>query len=399
MNNEDLIKRIWAKESCLKQMRGYLHQYPEVSANELETAKFLQNAIAKIGLPIIKIAGTGFYAVLDTGKPGKTVALRAEIDALPMDESPENLCGLKKWVTKNQGVSHICGHDAHMAMLLITISVLSEIKNSLCGKIIFVFEEGEEIGSGIKAMVAAIKNLSIDAIFGMHVTSFMQSGMICADEGPKMAGSVLVEFEIKGKGGHGSRPDLSVNPLFATAQVISGISSAWSNRINVEEMVTLGLTQIHCGTANNIIPESAVVSGSLRFYNETEAKHAIEVLNKTIHYTAMAHQCQAFTDKTRIVNSPVINNSTLSKIATKGINELLPGHIINGVKWYASESFCHYSAIAPICFTFLGVGNPLTGSGAEHHNDHFDIDEDALKYGVAAQVKFTIDFLSDLSNQ
>jgi len=394
MENKALLDSVFALEGYLKQTRGYLHLHPEVSAKEFETTKFLQEEVAKIGLPITLIKGTGFYALLDTGKPGKTIALRTDIDALPMEESPNNLKGPKQWVSLNKGVSHTCGHDGHMAMMLSTMKILAAAKNQLTGKIYFLFEEGEEIGSGIQAMLDSIKDLGIDAIYGTHVTSFMPSGKLCLEEGPKMAGAVVVEFDIKGKGGHGSRPDFSINPIFATAQVLSGITSAWSNRLNVEETVTLGLTQIHAGTVNNIIPESCFVGGSLRYYNRKEAEHAIEVLKNTIINTAKAHYCEADVERIKLATVPVINDPKVSAIAVKGVNDLLPGHVISGVKWYASESFSRYATIAPSCFAFLGVGNAEVGSGAEHHNICFDLDEDALKYGVAATVKFAVDYLN-----
>lgn len=394
MDNKTLLEKIYAQESYLKATRGYLHQHPELSAKEFETSKFLQAEVSKLGLPITLVKGTGFIALLDTGKPGKTVALRADIDALPMEESTDNLKGPKKWVSLNKGVSHTCGHDGHMSMLLTAMKVLVEIKDQLSGKVYFLFEEGEEIGSGIYAMLDAIKHLGIDAIYGTHVTSFMPSGKLCLEEGPKMAGAVVVEFDIKGKGGHGSRPDLSINPIFATAQVLSAITSAWSNRLNVEETVTLGLCQIHAGVVNNIIPESCYVGGSLRYYNRKEAEHAIEVLKHTIVHTAKAHYCEADVSRIELKTVPVINDPEVSRIAVAGVDDILPGHLVSGVKWYASESFSRYCTIAPSCFAFLGIGNPDLGSGAEHHNICFDLDEDALKYGVAASVKFTIDYLN-----
>lgn len=393
MENSALLERIYSTEAYVKEVRGWLHQHPEVSNKEFETSKFLLAEVAKIGLPVTMVDHVSFYVTLDTGRPGKTVALRADIDALPMEESETNLKGPKKWVSLNKGVSHTCGHDGHMAMLLGAMKVLTSLKDELSGKIYFLFEQGEEIGTGIQAMLSAIKDLGIEAVYGTHVTSFMPSGKLCLEEGPKMAGAAVVEFDIKGKGGHGSRPDLSINPVFATAQVLVALGSAWSNRINVEETVTLGLTRISGGTVNNIIPEMCTVGGSLRFYNRAEAEHALEVLKHTVEYTAKAHYCEADLSRTYIGTTPVINDPKVSAIAVNGVEELLPGHLMSGVKWYASESFAKYASVAPICFAFLGMGNPELGSGAEHHNICFDLDEDSLKYGVAASTKFAIDFL------
>ena len=393
MNREELLKRIYDVEEHVKSMRGWLHQHPELSDKEFETSKYLLAEVERIGLPVTMIDHVSFYVTLDTGRPGHVVGIRADMDALPMEESENNLIGSKKWVSLNKEASHTCGHDAHMAMLIGTMEVLNSIKDELSGKIYFLFEQGEEIGTGIKAMLDAIKDLGIEAIYATHLKSNIPTGLLCLEEGPKMAGAVVVEFEVKGKGGHGSRPDLSINPLFATAQVLTALGTAWSNRINVEETVTLGLTQIHGGSLNNIIPDSCYVGGSLRYYNRAEADHAVEVLKNTIIHTAKAHYCEADVSKIRIGTTPVINDAKVSAIVEKTVESLIPGHLVKGVKWYASESFAQYSKIAPICFAFLGIANEALGSGAEHHNVCFDVDEDAFKYGVAGAVSFAVGYL------
>ncbi|CZQ98633.1 peptidase m20 [Trichococcus palustris] len=389
-----LLERVKDVDVYVRELRGYLHEHPEVSANEFETTKFLQEEVKKLGLPIEMASNTGFIATMDTGKPGKTVGLRTDIDALPVKENPVNLSKQKKWISKNEGASHVCGHDAHMAILLGTMKILHGLKDGLSGKIVFIFEEGEEIGSGIAGMLDKLKDKGIDAIYGTHVTSFMKTGEICLDAGPRMAGYAAVEFDVVGKSGHGSRPDLSINPVFAAAQVLSGIASAWSNQIDVSKTVTLGLTQIHGGTANNIIPDKVYVGGSLRFFDNDEGVKAVNALKKVTELTATAHNCTVEFANTGVIGTPLINDTRLAEIAQNGVNQLLPESLVHDVVWYASESFSRYSQIAPSVFAFVGVGNEELGSGAEHHNDHFDVDEDALYYGVAATAKFAIDFLN-----
>lgn len=287
-----------------------------------------------------------------------------------------------------------------MSMALTSAKILTELKEELKGKVIFLFEEGEEKGTGIDAMLETIKDKGIDAIWGIHVTSFMPSGTINVEAGPRMAGASGIDFNIIGKGGHGSRPDLSINPVFAAANVLVALGSAWPNRVNVEETVTLGLTMINGGTARNIIPDKVNIAGSLRFFNEEEAKKAIEVLMHTIEFTAKAHYCDVEFIRDNPVNfstmKPVINDENLSSIAQKSLGEILPeGAITTGDKWYASESFSRYSTIAPSLFAFLGMKNEELGTGAEHHNVNFDIDEEAMKMGVVSTVKFVNDFLNE----
>lgn len=394
IDNTDLLKRIDDLDPYMRETRGYLHENPEVSSAEWETRDFLKDEIRKLDLPITDVKGTGFYAVLDTKKAGKTVALRTDIDALPIQEEPTNLKGPKKWVSKRDGAAHMCGHDGHMAVLLATMELLVDLKDQLVGKVIFLFEEGEETGAGIHPMLDAIRPLGIDAIYGTHLVSFMPTGQICLDGGPRMAGAAVIDLEITGQAGHGSRPDLSVNPVFAAANVLTGITSAWANQVDVSKTVTLGLTQIHSGVVNNIIPETATIGGSLRYFEVPEGEKAVAIIKDVAEKTAAAHKCSArYLETTRFATVPLINDENLAEIARFGVTELFPERLVEGVQWYASEPFSLYAQVAPSVFAFVGIGNEELGSGAEHHNEHFDLDEDALKYSLGATVKFTLNFL------
>jgi len=397
ITNELILNKAEEVNEYVKKTRGYLHEHPEDTGKEFETTKFLQEEIKKLGLPIEMASTTGFIATLDTGKPGKTIALRADIDALPMPESPNNLKGPKKYVSKNEGACHACGHDGHMAMLLGSAKVLNDIKDKLTGKILFCFEEGEERGTGIEGMIKALTPKNVDAVWGIHLTAFMPSGTVNVDPGPRMAGSAGIDFTVIGRGGHGSRPDLSINPVFAAANVLVGIGTAWPNRIDAEETVTLGIAMVNAGTARNIIPDKVNIQGTLRFFNIEEGEKAVETLKNVAYHTAKAHNCEVEFDYTRSfkANSPVINDEQLSKFATEGLTEILPeGAVTTGNRWFASEGFRNYARIAPILFAFVGAKNEEYGSGAEHHNVNFDLDEDALKYGVISTLKFATDFLS-----
>lgn len=210
-----------------------------------------------------------------------------------------------------------------------------------------------------------------------------------------MAGAILVDFKVIGKGGHGSRPDLSISPIFGSANVLTALASAWSNQIDVTKTVTLGLGSINGGTVFNVIPDEVKITGSLRFYDSEEGEKAINIMKTTSKHAAMSQNCSVeFTEgANQIAVHPVINDIKLSKIARDGINEILPGVLTQGVKWFASESFSKYNCLAPIVFAFVGIKNLEEGMGAEHHNEFFDMDEKALYYGTAAQVKFVYDYL------
>ncbi len=376
--------------------RAYLYAHPELSSEEFETSKYLKNRVTEMGLTIEEVPeSTGFTALLDTNRPGKTLGIRTDIDALPIEEDAHNLAGKRKYKSKNPGVMHACGHDGHMAIVLTVIKMLKEIEDELSGKIYFIFEDAEEIGAGIEPMIKHLENRGIEAIYGNHLAAFLDSGKISVDSGPVMAGAISVDFTIHGKSGHGSRPDLAINPVFASAQILSALSSAWANRIDVTKTVTLGLTQIHGGSANNIIPDHVKIGGSLRFFDVEEGQKALELMKNVIQLTAQAHACTVEFDPTfDLVAAPVVNDDDLSLIAQNGISELIPHGLVHDITWFASESFNQYAKIAPSVFAFVGMRNEAYGSGAEHHNNKFDVDDNALRYGVLATAKFAVDYLT-----
>lgn len=391
VKKELILEKVKSVDTYIREIRGYLHEHPELSGKEFETTQFLQAEIAKLGLPITQIPGTGFYAVLDTKRPGKTIGLRTDIDALPIPESEVNLKQKKLHLSQNPGVSHTCGHDGHSAILLGTTKILTEWQDRLTGKIVFIFEEGEETNSGIPAMIEALRPLKIDAIYGNHLKSNLETGKIYIREGAIMAGTGTVAFDIIGRGGHASRPDLSINPVFAAANVLTGISIAWNNQRDITKTLTLGITQVQGGETYNVIPNSVYIGGTVRFFDREEGEKGFALLRKVSEDIARAHNCTVkFRDKMGIAIGPVVNDDALAKFTHKAVNELYPGSVVSDEQyiWYAAETFARYSELAPSIFTFIGIKNDSLGSGAEHHNDQFDIDEDALQYGVGAMVQF-----------
>src|SRR5699024_4081739 len=303
-------------------LRAYLHTYPELSSEEYQTSKFLKEKVIELGLIVEEVPNrTGFTALLDTKKQGRTLGVRTDMDALPIEENTHNLAGKRKYISKYPGAMHACGHDGHMAIILTVIKMIKEIESELTGKIYFIFEDAEENGEGIEPMIKHLENKGIEAIYGNHLAAFLESGKISVDAGPRMAGAILVDFTVHGKSGHGSRPVLAINPVFASAEILSALSSAWANRIDVTKTVTLGLTQIHGGTANNVIPDHVKIGGSLRFFDIEEGKKALELMKHVIQLTAEAQSCTVeFDPMFELVAEPVVNDETLSLLAQKGIN-------------------------------------------------------------------------------
>ena len=349
-----IIDEIENSFDFLVKTRRFFHTHPELSGKEIKTSEFLKDQMKSLGLEIKEVKGTGFYAVLDTKKPGKTLGIRSDIDGLPIEENKCNMTCEKVSVSENKGIMHACGHDGHMAMLLNSAKILTKYKEALRGKIIFIFEEGEELGTGIRPMIEELKKLKIDGIYGNHLVSFMDVGSISFTPGPVMAGSAIIDFTVHGKGGHGSRPDLSINPIFAAANIINGLASAWVNQIDVTKTVTLGLGSINGGQQRNIIPDTVRVTGTMRFYDVDEGKKAYEVLKNVAENISAASRCSLeFTKESGFKEGPVINDEKLSNLANSAIRDLEIFDLHQKEIWFASESFSFYRSLALSLFAFV----------------------------------------------
>lgn len=399
VSNDEILSLVAQQDTYIRNIRKHFHQYPELGGHEIETVKYLKNEVKQTGkdLEIHDVPGsTGFYVIFDTGKPGKTLGLRTDIDGLPILESPTNTGGKqKKWVSLNKGVMQGCGHDGHMAILLATLKILHQLKPRLTGKYVFLFEEGEETNTGIRPMIAAIKNIHFDAIYGNHVASGFPTGKIYLVKGPQMAGMATISMYVIGKGGHASRPDKCINPVYTGADILSSEAIAWNSARDLTKLVTLGITQFNAGKVYNVIPDSAYIGGTLRFFNKEAGEHALQLFENVATKVAEAHGAHvAFTEHMKVDLPPLDNDSTLAGFAQKEIDDLYPGSIFSNpedVSW-GSETFALYKQIAPIVMTQIGVGSDKVGSFGVHHTATFDLDEDGLPYGVGAMVKFATSF-------
>lgn len=391
LTNEIIRLQAEAQQDYVIESRRTIHRFAEVSGKEFKTSAFIEEEIKKAGLPYEKAGDTGWIAILDTGKPGSRIALRADIDALLVPEEPNNLAGPRVVVSDDPHTSHACGHDAHTAMLLGAMRVLAEQRDNLTGVIYFCFEEGEEDGRGILAMLNQLSAHGVDVCWGIHVYAGLESGKICVSAGPRMAGAAGVGIKVIGRGGHGSRPDMSVNPVFCAASILTNTATAWVNQITAGRTVTLGVTSIQGGEAPNVIPDTADILGSLRFFNDEEGEKAVRIFKNVAEHTAAMNNCQVqFDDRFCVLCAPVINDEYYSNLISTALPEVLPENVTvsSCEPWYASETFSCYRRICPSVLAHLGINNPSYGSGAAHHNGFFDVDEGVLSTGVISTLKF-----------
>lgn len=378
------------QQSYMKEMRREFHRHPEISGEEYHTREILIREIENMEIPYKKLAGTGLIAIIKGGKPGKHRVLRADIDGLQVQEEEENLKQKKECISCVEGVSHACGHDAHMAMMLGTMKVLKRLQDEIEGTIYCCFEEGEETNCGIETMLEALKEYPVSECFALHVYNGLDAGKVNVVPGPRMAGTVGIGFHIKGKSGHGSRPDQAVNPIIPAAHIITQVNSAFVNQLNVEETVTLGFGMFRAGEATNVIPDDAYVGGTARFFNRTEGEKALALINRIAESTAACHGCGIEFQKRHAISPyPVVNDSRVALQVQDTLGQICGREVLGECsRWYASECYSAYLERYAGALGFLGIRNEELGSGAAHHNGKFDIDESVLYLGACAEAAF-----------
>ena len=391
--NERIIELSKAKENQIIAWRRELHRFPEPGGQEVRTAALVEAQARRLGLEVLQAGRPNLIAVLDTGRPGKTVLLRADMDALPVPEHPENLKGKRCCISENSGYSHACGHDAHTAMLLGAMELLCAVRESLAGRVIFCFESDEENGSGWPLLFPVLEKMHIDRCFAIHVLSSLEAGKLSIQPGGRMSGMVAVDAEFVGRGGHGSRPDLSVNPVFAAAAALSNLAVASANRIDPGETLTLGITAIQGGSVFNVIPDRARILGTMRYFKREIGQIALDMQRSVYDHTAAMYGCTVeYAPRNRIYLEPVVNDPDCVRMARKN----LPHQWLADCEpWYASETFSVCMNRWPGALAFLGIKNDELGSGAEHHNERFDLDESALWRGTACYALFAAEALRE----
>lgn len=384
---EDLVQQ---QEEYVIGLRRYFHTYPEVSHKEFGTRKRIMEELDRLGIPYEPVEGTGLIARVVGKLPGKHRVIRSDIDALPVTEDAYNLRQKKVCISKNIGACHACGHDCHMAMLLTTLKILNEMKDELHGTIYGTFEEAEEMLGGWKQELAGLKKYPIDECFALHVYYHLDAGKVNIIPGPRMSGAAFIGVTFHGRSGHISRPDQALNPIIPLAHFITELNSVYNNRLAVDHPVTLGFGQIVAGTANNVIPDEASVYGSSRFFDVEEGKKASELIHRVAKNTADSFGCTVDFPLEQFLY-PVVNDEKVALSVQEKFGELFDGNMLSECEpWYASESFANVMRTYPGALGFVGIRNEELGSGALHHNSHFDVDEKGLLVGVRTELAFAL---------
>ena len=373
---EMVIKEAHDIESNLVEMRRHFHMHPETMYDEENTASYIENELINIGFSPVRVAGTGIIALLKGFKDGKTIGLRADMDALNITEKND-----KSYISKIPGKMHACGHDAHMACLLGAARILWKFKDYIHGNVKFIFQPAEEGGAGAYKMINEGVLDDVDEIFGLHVWSPLESGKIGIRSGPIMASSDMFEIKIKGKGGHAAFPHLCIDPSAIVPDIYDAFQKILTREIDPLENAVISIPVFQGSNAHNVIPSKFILKGTIRTLNPTIRDYLIKRMHEILKGYAEAWRCKAELKFIEPSYPTVINDVEL----TEKISELLAplGSITSIPPSMGGEDFSFYQQKIKGVFLFLGIKNNEKGIINPHHHPKFDIDESILWKGAA----------------
>ena len=394
-----MLDQIQKRAQELKQemidVRRDFHMHPEAGFEEIRTGGIVAKALQDLGIEVqTGIARTGVVGLLRGAHPGKTIALRADMDALKMDEDNPDL----PYASCTPGVMHACGHDGHVSMLMAAAKILCEMKDHLHGNVKFIFQPAEEgvDGGGAKVMVqeGVLDNPTVDAIVGLHIWASMPIGSIALRNGPMMASSDSFSARIIGRGGHGASPQDCIDPILTASHVVTALQSIISREIRPVDSAVVTVGTFHAGTANNIIAQKAELGATVRSLDPEIRKmlpKRIEGIIKGITEAMRAtYELEYRFGYPIVMNAPEVTEllHTVSSHVLGESNIVYPPYPVMG-----SEDFAYYQEKVPGSFAFLGAGNPDKKTGQAHH-PKYNFDEDVLPLGCEILVQSAFRYLS-----
>lgn len=356
--------------------RRYLHRHPELSFHEEKTAAFVADKLESWGIEVRRgVGGHGLVGTLRGELPGRTVALRADMDALPIQD--EKTCEYRSTIP---GVMHACGHDAHTSTLLGVAKALSESKERLQGTVVFLFQHAEEMNpGGAKSMIDAGAMDGVEAVYGVHLWTPFPAGHVYTRPGPMMAAPDEFIIRIKGKGGHGGLPHQTIDSIVIGAELVGRLQTIVSRSVDPTQPCVVSVGSFHAGSSFNVIAESCILNGTVRTFDagvRLEARRRVETIVE--HLCAM-HGAQHELEY-RLGYPPVVNDAA-ETARFRDVAERLFGaaRVHESPLVMAGEDFAYYLHKAPGCFMFVGAGNEAQGIVQPHHHPRFDIDESAMR--------------------
>ena len=367
-------------------LRRHFHQYPELSMEEYETSKKIKEELDKMGIEYRSAANTGIIATIKGDKPGKTIALRADMDALPVEELTDF-----DFKSKIDGHMHACGHDSHMAMLLGAAKILNDMKEQINGTVRLIFQPAEENAKGAHAMIRDGAIDGVDSIFGIHIWAQIPVGKVSLEAGPRMASTDWFYIDVKGKGGHGSQPENCIDAVDVSSAIVMNLQTLVSRETRPHNPLVLSIGLLNSGTKLNVIAEEGHMEGTTRCFDPELRKQLPIKMERIIKSTAEAFGATA-TLRYDLAGSAVINDEQCSEIGQGSVEKIEGNYQFEKVT--GGEDFCHYLDKVPGVLAFVGCKNDEKNCCYAHHNGRFAIDEDSLEIGTALYAQYAIDFLN-----
>ena len=372
-----------ALEEYMVSLRRHFHQHPEKSMEERETTAFIMAQLNEIGIPHRKLSPSGVVAEIAGGRPGKTVALRADMDALTIQEET----GLP-FASEAEGLMHACGHDLHMAGLLGAAKLLWQERQSLGGNVRLIFQPGEEVGKGAKAVIEQGGMEGVDMVFGMHNMPSLPAGTVAGSVGPVFSAADYFKITIQGKAGHGATPEDAIDATVAASALVMNLQPLVSREISSLESLVITVGQLHSGTRFNIISGEAVLEGTVRSFDPAIHHMVPGAMERVVEGIARAYRVEAKLEYDKVAKA-CVNEEGFTDLCLRSAGKV--AQVAPEGRQMIAEDFSEYMQLCPGAFF-------LYGSGCEYplHSDHFAGDEQALITACAMYAQVAADALSQI---
>lgn len=386
MNTRELAEKY---HDYAVELRREFHMNPEPSMEEYNTQKRVMEELEKMGLKPEKSAGTGVVATIKGKGEGKTIALRADMDALAVPEAND-----VAYKSKNEGIMHACGHDAHTASLLTAAKILLDKKDEFDGEVRLLFQPGEETAQGAIAMIKDGALEGVDGAFGIHIWNDCEMGKVSIEAGPRMASAGMFRIYITGKGGHGSMPHQTVDAAVVSAAILMNLQSAVSREISPLDPSVITVGMIKSGTRWNVIAGEGYMEGTTRCFSNEVNEMFEDQIRRIAENTAKSYRAEVKVEYTQMV-VPTINDPEMSAIGEGAVRKIFgEDALIKFEKTTGGEDFGFFSDCCPTAFAFVGSRNEEKVPLFPHHHPKFNMDEDAMDVSASLYAQYAIDFLS-----